>query len=170
MIRPAYRKQRRNSFTLCVYYFLMGLAYSLLRSSTFLVVEADGKHKWLLNLVSTLFVACLLLCASVWLKNPGFIEKDKTLNFVTLLEQFDPSSLCPECEVIRTPRSRHCNLCGRCIDRFDHHCPWVNNCIGKGNFKEFYTFVFCQLVYLLAVSVLSGLYVKLEFYDDIMQS
>lgn len=62
-----------------------------------------------------------------------------------------PTSLCPDCKLIRTPRSRHCYFCERCVDRFDHHCPWVNNCIGKSNFAKFYLFVFLQTVYLISV-------------------
>lgn len=30
---------------------------------------------------------------------------------------------CSKCECIKPPRAHHCSICGRCIDRMDHHCP-----------------------------------------------
>eukprot|EP00820_Chromera_velia_P005437 Cvel_18252.t1-p1 / transcript=Cvel_18252.t1 / gene=Cvel_18252 / organism=Chromera_velia_CCMP2878 / gene_product=Probable palmitoyltransferase ZDHHC12, putative / transcript_product=Probable palmitoyltransferase ZDHHC12, putative / location=Cvel_scaffold1502:735-6735(-) / protein_length=702 / sequence_SO=supercontig / SO=protein_coding / is_pseudo=false len=45
--------------------------------------------------------------------------------------------LCPECNVIKGPRCRHCRTCGVCVDLFDHHCPWIGNCVGRRNHAVF---------------------------------
>jgi len=49
--------------------------------------------------------------------------------------------MCPHCFQLKPPRSSHCRTCGACIRRRDHHCPWINNCVGHNNEHVFYVFV-----------------------------
>lgn len=74
-----------------------------------------------------------------------------------MLELFDPVLLCPDCEIIRTNRSRHCSICNKCVERFDHHCPWVNNCVGINNHHYFMMFLLSVTTTLSAVLVFLSL-------------
>lgn len=66
-----------------------------------------------------------------------------------LLQKFSPTDLCPDCEVIRTRRSRHCAICNVCVERYDHHCPWINNCVGVRNHNAFLAFLASTWVFIL---------------------
>ena len=75
--------------------------------------------------------------------------------FVRLVEKFEANLLCPHCEVICTADSRHCYICDQCVERFDHHCQWVNNCIGIQNHSYFYIFIILQDIYLVLVVIMA---------------
>jgi len=47
------------------------------------------------------------------------------------------ATLCRKCASPRPERAHHCHVCGVCVLRMDHHCPWLNNCVGFKNHKFF---------------------------------
>ena len=57
------------------------------------------------------------------------------------------------CEIYRPPRSSHCGAWDACIERIDHHCPYLGTCIGKRNYKYFFIFI-NLLSFLIVISIL----------------
>uniref|UniRef100_A0A8C4UU11 Palmitoyltransferase n=1 Tax=Falco tinnunculus TaxID=100819 RepID=A0A8C4UU11_FALTI len=57
-------------------------------------------------------------------------------------------------------RAKHCQLCRHCVRRYDHHCPWIENCVGEKNHRLFIIYLSVQLVVLLwgGHAAWSGLY------------
>ncbi|KAL8274614.1 hypothetical protein Esti_001443 [Eimeria stiedai] len=56
--------------------------------------------------------------------------------------------VCGKCGRLKGPRTRHCSACGVCVIRQDHHCPWINRCVGVRNLR-------CFVLLLLFATLLS---------------
>ena len=60
----------------------------------------------------------------------------------------------------RPPRAHHCRVCKRCVRKMDHHCPWVNTCVGEWNQKFFILFLFYTLFCSLLACAVIAMYWK----------
>ena len=109
-------------------------------------------------LYTILFFALYIfyLCS---ISDPGIITK-KNISHLKQKYPYDflfnsEKSECKKCNFTKINRSKHCRVCNKCIEKFDHHCIWINNCVGAKNFKYFLYFIFIHWVLVTYASILA---------------
>ncbi|KAH8601403.1 DHHC palmitoyltransferase-domain-containing protein [Bisporella sp. PMI_857] len=69
--------------------------------------------------------------------DPGYITPKNHFNQMSLYPYdftiFHPGQSCRTCRFLKPARSKHCSICKRCIAKMDHHCIFINNCVGYNN-------------------------------------
>lgn len=68
----------------------------------------------------------------------------------------EAASICKKCISPKPPRTHHCSVCDRCVLAMDHHCPWLNNCVGYFNARYFYLYM-AYMVAGVAFVIIAGL-------------
>eukprot|EP00128_Syssomonas_multiformis_P013868 Colp12_sorted_trinity150504_noHs@30989 len=71
---------------------------------------------------------------------------------------------CHKCMKVKPDRAHHCSICGQCILKMDHHCPWVRNCVGFRNYKFFVLFLLYLSIYLIMISAMTFPYF-IDFFN-----
>jgi palmitoyltransferase ZDHHC13/17 len=137
MLSPPNRLTRKKP-TCMISYLTFFLAVTTLK--VLIIYARISAWCLCLDIAFTFFTIFFLLMTNC--TQPGHVQKVDKVDMYDLIRVLDSTSLCPDCECIRTSRSRHCAVCNQCVERFDHHCPWVNNCVGVRNHNYFLTYVF----------------------------
>ncbi|KAI1916247.1 palmitoyltransferase akr1 [Ophidiomyces ophidiicola] len=97
------------------------------------------------------------------LEDPGFVPKVSSRNQqkTTVMDllgiwKFDDDNFCVFCLIRKPLRSKHCRRCKRCVSKYDHHCPWIDNCVGSNNLRHF-------VLYIFALEIGITLFIRLIF-------
>ncbi|ORZ32121.1 DHHC palmitoyltransferase-domain-containing protein [Catenaria anguillulae PL171] len=166
--------QRAFGFTLVLMVVLPGLYYGFVASA----VWNELNMPWVVGLSIWLHVTAFLSLLMTSFSDPGVLPTFTHLHFdrstldasgrpdaLVIPRVLDPDpydftyrelgfqvKYCATCKIYRGPRTFHCSMCDACIAHHDHHCPYTSNCIGRGNYRYFVTF----LSHALATDVLVG--------------
>ena len=74
--------------------------------------------------------------------------------------------------MVRMPKMSHCKTCNNCVRGFDHHCTFLNNCIGRRNIRVFVWLLVlgwtCYLLIFLSTAVALALHEEYEKRDSII--
>lgn len=146
-LRPKIEKNKCNTLNMYLFLFL----HIFISSLSFFIIQPNLNRKieTIVYIYSFVLLEVLYILLSV--SNPGKI-KHETLN--TLLEYVEQGDnlyeCCPYCNIKKDLFTKHCLICDKCIDGFDHHCFWIGNCVGKKNyvlFMIFLNFVILNILY-----------------------
>ncbi|WWC85410.1 uncharacterized protein L201_000273 [Kwoniella dendrophila CBS 6074] len=94
------------------------------------------------------FAGCSYNLFTAIRSDPGFVplpvndsEVKEALEDLVDQGRLNGTNFCIECMARKPLRSKHCRTCNRCVAKFDHHCPWIWNCVGAKNHRSFLLFV-----------------------------
>ncbi|XP_078428383.1 DHHC-type zinc finger family protein isoform X2 [Wolffia australiana] len=97
---------------------------------------------------SGLAILCLFTYVTAVRRDPGGVPssftpdiEDPAVSIHEVKRKSGDLRYCQKCCHYKPPRAHHCRVCKRCILKMDHHCIWINNCVGHGNYKIFFVFV-----------------------------
>jgi ribosomal protein L40E len=109
----------------------------------------------------SIFICCLLAIMMItFLLYLSLLMRKTPLHRLkpeTFIQYKNLEAICFSCSAEKPPRSVHCSACGICIENYDHHCLWINGCVGHHNLPRFLWFLICFVAFLLVTGVNGGL-------------
>ncbi|KAM9900404.1 hypothetical protein OXX69_009100 [Metschnikowia pulcherrima] len=111
--------------------------------------NAPGHSLYIILSIALIILTTELLTFS----NPGFADAGTVDDAVSKYPAnnliFFSGKKCPTCQLPKPARSKHCSVCNRCVYLYDHHCIFVNNCVGEKNYRWFIAFLASNVNFLL---------------------
>ncbi|CAI8600862.1 unnamed protein product [Vicia faba] len=152
MAEKAKQQQPRFAFSFPVTFVLFAIAY-IYFSTVFVFID-----RWLglfsspgianAAVFTAIAVMSLFSYRAAISTDPGRVPatytpdiEDNTTPLHEIKRKGGDLRFCQKCSHYKPPRAHHCRVCKRCVLRMDHHCIWINNCVGHANYKIFFIFV-----------------------------
>lgn len=126
------------------YVAIIGVTYFIIVQTSFEYIPGyyvSGLHRYL-SVVAVAVGAILFVLTSF--SDPGTVTAENVSQYVSSYPYDNiifVEKECSTCKITRPARAKHCRICDKCVARFDHHCGWMNNCIGEKNTRYFVAFL-----------------------------
>lgn len=130
-----------------LYIVIAGGGYFVyVRAAFFTYVPGPYISGWHRYVGSVLMFACYYSFYMACTVDPGIIADKKQAKIAQKRYEYDDvmylrKNTCPTCQIEKPARSKHCSVCDLCVEKFDHHCIWLNQCVGRRNYKWFLSFL-----------------------------
>ncbi|CAH9094990.1 unnamed protein product [Cuscuta europaea] len=140
---------RPNPTLQLIYMAILGVTYYIIVQTTFQYIPGyylGSMHRYTSLLAVAVGVILFLLSS---FSDPGTVKADNVSQYLSAYPYDNiifSEKECTTCKILKPARSKHCSICDRCVARFDHHCAWMNNCIGEKNTRYFMAFLFWHLL------------------------
>ena len=104
------------------------------------LIPALSSRFLLSGIAVVLDIATIVVYVRLARANPGVIDPQPLLQEdleKAIMTNGYLGDFCPTCLMMRPARSKHCETCNHCVARFDHHCVWIDGCVGYLNNGRF---------------------------------